>query len=72
VNDSKLQKQPNPKIVVGPKSSPAKITMMAGTVPLRDKIRQRAYELYESRDLQPGLDVQDWLRAEQEISKQKR
>ena len=72
MNDSKLQKQPNPKIVVSPKSSPAKITMMAGTVPLQDKIRQRAYELYESRDRGPGQDVQDWLRAEQEISKQKR
>lgn len=72
MNDPKSHKQPNPKIVVDPKSSPAKITMMAGTVPLQDKIRQRAYELYESRDRKPGQDVQDWLRAEQEISKQKR
>ena len=72
MNDPKPQKQPNPKVVVGPKSSPAKITMMAGTVSLQDKIRQRAYELYESRDRGPGQDVQDWLRAEQEISKQKR
>jgi hypothetical protein len=70
--DPKLHKQPNPKIVVGPKSSPAKITMMAGTVPLQDKIRQRAYELYENRDRGPGHDVEDWLRAEHEISKQKR
>jgi hypothetical protein len=72
MNDPKPHKQLNPKIVVGPKSSPAKITMMAGTVLLQDKIRQRAYELYESRDREPGQDVQDWLRAEQEISKQKR
>jgi hypothetical protein len=72
MNDFKPHKQPNPKIAVGPKSSPAKITMMAGTVPLRDKIRERAYELYESRDREPCQDVQDWLRAEQEISKQKR
>jgi hypothetical protein len=72
MNDPKLHKPLNTKIVVGPKSSPAKITMMAGTVPLEDKIRQRAYELYECRDREPGQDVQDWLRAEQEISKQKR
>lgn len=72
MNDPKSHKQRNPKIVVGSKSSPAKITMMAGTVPLQDKIRQRAYELYENRDRKPGQDVQDWLRAEQEISKQKR
>lgn len=72
MKDPELLKPPNPKIVVGSKSSPAKITMMAGTVPLQDKIRQRAYELYENRDRKPGQDVQDWLRAEQEISKQKR
>jgi Protein of unknown function (DUF2934) len=72
MNDPKPHKQPTPKIVLGPKNSPPKITVMAGTVPLRDKIRERAYELYESRDREPGQDVQDWLRAEQEISKQKR
>ena len=72
MKDPKLLKPPNPKIVVGSKSSPAKITMMAGTVPLQDKIRQRAYELYENRDRKPGQDVQDWLRAEQGISKQER
>jgi hypothetical protein len=71
MNDPRPHKQPTPKIIVGPKNSPAKITVMAGTVPLQDKIRERAYELYESRDREPGQDVQDWLRAEQEISKQK-
>jgi len=34
---------------------------------LQQQIRQRAYELYEARDGQDGHDVEDWLRAEEEI-----
>jgi len=34
---------------------------------LQDRIRVRAYELYESRGYGHGCDEQDWLRAEQEI-----
>jgi len=66
------RKQPMPKIVRGQGSSPGKVAMLTDTVPLQARIRQRAYELYESRDGKPGQDVQDWLRAEQEIHKQQR
>jgi len=66
------RKQPMPKIVAGPKSSPGKVTMLTDTVPSQDTIRERAYELYESRGREPGKDEQDWLRAEQEILKQGR
>jgi len=65
--DSKAQKQPQSKIVVGPKSSPGKVAMMPDTVPSLDRIRARAYELYEGRGREPGQDEQDWLRAEQEL-----
>lgn len=34
----------------------------------QERIRQRAYELYESRGRKPGLDVDDWLKAEAEVS----
>jgi hypothetical protein len=34
---------------------------------LRQRITLRAYELYEARDCVDGLDVQDWLQAEDEI-----
>jgi hypothetical protein len=34
---------------------------------LVEKIAARAYELYEARGRQDGLDVQDWLQAEREI-----
>jgi len=65
--DTKANKQPQSKIVVGPKSSPGKAAMMPDTVPSQDRIRGRAYELYESRGREPGQDEQDWLRAEQEL-----
>jgi hypothetical protein len=41
--------------------------MVPGVVLSQDKIRERAYELYESRGREPGQEEQDWLRAEQEI-----
>ena len=34
----------------------------------QDRIRERAYELYESRGREPGQDEQDWLRAEKGVS----
>jgi hypothetical protein len=63
----KTQKQPQPKIVVGPKSFPGKELRMPNTVPSQDRIRERAYELYEGRGREPGQDEQDWLHAEREI-----
>ncbi len=49
------------------KSSPAKMALMPNTLPPLDKIRERAYALYESRGCEPGQDEQDWLRAEREL-----
>ena len=63
----KVNKQRQPKIVVGPKTSPAKVAMMPDPVRLQDMIRERAYELYEKRGREPGQDEQDWFRAEHEI-----
>jgi hypothetical protein len=40
---------------------------MQTTAPSHDRIRERAYELYESRGREPGQDGQDWFSAEQEI-----
>ncbi len=37
---------------------------------LEDKIRERAYELYEKRGRIDGNEVDDWLLAESEIAKQ--
>ncbi|MGB2602661.1 MAG: DUF2934 domain-containing protein [Candidatus Sulfotelmatobacter sp.] len=65
--DSKAQKQSKANIAVTAKNSPAKLAMMPDVVPQQDRIRKRAYELYESRGREPGQDEQDWFRAEREI-----
>ena len=67
--DRKVRQQPKPNTVVGPKSSPGKMTMMPNTVPSHDRIQERAYELYESRGREPGQEERDWFRAEQELLK---
>ena len=36
---------------------------------VENKIRERAYQLYEGRGSEPGKDKQDWLQAEHEILK---
>ena len=35
-----------------------------------EKIRQRAYELYEARGREDGHEVEDWLQAEAEVGTQ--
>jgi hypothetical protein len=37
----------------------------------RDKIRRRAYEIYLERGSEPGRDLEDWLRAERELTMDK-
>jgi hypothetical protein len=64
---SKTQKQPQPKIVVGPKSSPGLVVMVPDTGSSQDMIRERAYALYEGRGREPGQEEQDWFCAEREI-----
>ena len=36
-------------------------------VPLVERIRQRAHEIYLTRGGQDGSDLDDWLQAEQEV-----
>jgi hypothetical protein len=35
---------------------------------LADRIRRRAYELYEERGREEGHELEDWLRAEEEVT----
>ena len=66
----KVQKQPHPKTVAGPRNSSDRLVSMPASISSQDRIRERSYELYESRGCEFGRDEQDWLRAEQEILKQ--
>ena len=54
------------------KTNPTKKTPTAvnESQELKEKIRQRAYELYEARGRGDGHDLEDWLRAEEEIMEQ--
>jgi Protein of unknown function (DUF2934) len=72
VSPKTTSKQPQPKIAPGPKSYTGNVTVMPNTVPSQDRVRERAYELYESRGREAGQDEQDWLRAEREILQRER
>jgi hypothetical protein len=63
----------SPKIQAQPqaKSSKDNVVTMSHPVPSEQLIRERAYQLYESRGREPGQDEQDWLLAEQQILKSK-
>ena len=37
----------------------------------QERIRRRAYDLYEQRGRQDGSDLDDWLRAESELTQRK-
>ena len=37
------------------------------TLPLEERIRRRAYELYVERGSESGSELDDWLQAEEEI-----
>jgi hypothetical protein len=39
---------------------------------VEEQIRQRAYQLYEQRGKEDGRDVEDWLRAEEEVAQKTR
>jgi hypothetical protein len=35
-----------------------------------ERIRRRAYELYVARGREPGKELEDWVRAEQELTQE--
>ena len=53
-----------------PKKKPS-ATAVSNPKQLDDQIRERAYELYEARGREDGHDLEDWLRAEEEIGGKK-
>jgi hypothetical protein len=55
---------PNP-----PKKPPATVT--SGAQELEHQISLLAYELYEARGREHGHELEDWLRAEEEIRAKK-
>ncbi|MGA3048519.1 MAG: DUF2934 domain-containing protein [Terracidiphilus sp.] len=58
---SNSQKQPKAK------TSPASKSAAPEVRAAHEKIRERAFNIYQDRGSEPGHDVQDWLRAELQI-----
>jgi hypothetical protein len=57
-----------------PTDTTRKSQMKMGAQPnpdLAEQIRRRAYELFEVRGREEGRELEDWVRAEEEITGQK-
>jgi hypothetical protein len=53
------------------KKQPTTGTSELQELELEYQIRLRAYELYEKRGREDGHELEDWLRAEEEITRKK-
>ena len=51
-----------------PESAPQSVGDTTAAAPDRKRIAMRAYELYQARGGGEGLELEDWLRAEQELN----
>ena len=59
--------QAKPKTLTLPKKTVAGVLQVSAAAGIENKVRERAYQLYEGRGCEPGQDKQDWLQAEHEI-----
>ncbi len=53
------------------KKQPTSVTSEPQELELEHQIQLRAYELYEARGRKDGHELEDWLRAEEEITEKK-
>ena len=65
---STIVKSTKPATTTAPKVSRARKTDSVELSIGREQIAQRAYELFTARGYQHGHDVEDWLRAEAELT----
>jgi hypothetical protein len=49
----------------------AKTKMTSGVPPKIEEIRHRAHEIFMERGSTPGNELDDWLRAEQELKRER-
>lgn len=70
---TKVQKQPkvNKVVVIPPQATPPAPLVIAASEPhssaSQRQVRERAFGIFEKRGSKPGLDLQDWFRAERQI-----
>lgn len=59
------------KITMKKSASPVKVISTIDPRIMEERIRIRAYELFEERGREAGHDWEDWFRAEEEITARK-
>ena len=65
---SKVKKQPKAEKASIRKATPAVVeTTMLGIRASQEQIRERAFQMFESRRSVHGFDLQDWLTAERQV-----
>jgi hypothetical protein len=52
---------------ITPVTKPGKQTVAPEQLPIEERVRQRAFEIYQERGGQDGSDMDDWLQAEDEM-----
>ena len=65
--DPKAIKRSKAKVLASTQSTSRPSLVISDPVPSQDQIRERAYQIYQSRGGQDGQAQQDWLVAEQQI-----
>ena len=66
-NKTARKKNPTPIESAGKRPVPVSPAAFKADGDLEDRIRQRAYELYEQEGRQEGRDQEYWFRAEAEV-----
>ncbi len=66
-NKTARKKNPTPIESAGKRPVPVAVAAFKADGDLEDRIRQRAYELYEQEGRQEGRDQEYWFRAEAEV-----
>ncbi|MGO9087932.1 MAG: DUF2934 domain-containing protein [Candidatus Sulfotelmatobacter sp.] len=65
--DPKAIKRPKAKVLVSAQNTSRPTLVISEPVTSQDQIRERAYQIYQSRGRQDGQAQQDWLAAEQQL-----
>ena len=65
---STIVKSTKPATTTAPKVSRARKTDTVELGNAREQVAQRAYELFTARGYEHGHDLEDWLRAEAELT----
>jgi Protein of unknown function (DUF2934) len=63
-------RNPNPQPEDERNLSPEPESMQKYSGEVRERIAKKAYELYEQRGRQAERDVEDWLKAEEQVRKE--